>query len=74
MAFLFLVSLEEGLNTGLFLDQRKNRAELMQRVAGKSVLNLFSYTGAFSVAAAAAGASSVTSVDFFTPLHGTGPG
>lgn len=60
----FLVSLEEGLNTGLFLDQRKNRAELMQRVAGKKVLNLFSYTGAFSVAAAAAGASSVTSVDF----------
>lgn len=60
----FLVSLEEGLNTGLFLDQRKNRAELMQRVAGKRFLNLFSYTGAFSVAAAAAGASGVTSVDF----------
>lgn len=59
----FLVSLEQGLNTGLFLDQRRNRHDLMRRVDGKRVLNLFAYTGAFSVAAAAAGASSVTSVD-----------
>jgi 23S rRNA (cytosine1962-C5)-methyltransferase len=59
----FEVSLERGLNTGLFLDQRKNRRDLMGRVNGKRVLNLFSYTGAFSVAAAAAGASLVTSVD-----------
>ena len=59
----FLVSPEEGLNTGLFLDQRRNRRDLMQRVKGKRVLNLFSYTGAFSVAAAAAGAALVTSVD-----------
>jgi 23S rRNA (cytosine1962-C5)-methyltransferase len=59
----FLVSMEEGLNTGLFLDQRCNRRDLMQRVKGKRVLNLFAYTGAFSVAAAAAGASHVTSVD-----------
>lgn len=59
----FQVSLEWGLNTGLFLDQRKNRRDLMQRVKGKRFLNLFSYTGAFSVAAAAAGASLVTSVD-----------
>lgn len=59
----FQVSLERGLNTGLFLDQRKNRRDLMGRVPGKRVLNLFSYTGAFSVAAAAAGASLVTSVD-----------
>ncbi|WP_298436862.1 class I SAM-dependent rRNA methyltransferase [Geobacter sp.] len=59
----FLVELEQGLNTGLFLDQRKNRRELMGRVAGKRVLNLFAYTGAFSVAAAAAGASLVTGVD-----------
>lgn len=58
------VSLEWGLNTGLFLDQRRNRRELMQRVQGKRFLNLFCYTGAFSVAAAAAGASVVTSVDF----------
>ena len=59
----FLVSLEQGLNTGLFLDQRNNRRELMERVAGGRLLNLFSYTGAFSVAAAAAGADKVTSVD-----------
>jgi len=59
----FLVSLERGLNTGLFLDQRKNRRDLMGRVEGKRVLNLFAYTGAFSVAAAAAGARMVTSVD-----------
>jgi 23S rRNA (cytosine1962-C5)-methyltransferase len=57
------VSLERGLNTGLFLDQRKNRRDLVTRVAGKRVLNLFCYTGAFSVAAAASGASLVTSVD-----------
>jgi len=59
----FQVSLERGLNTGLFLDQRVNRRDLMGRVEGKRVLNLFCYTGAFSVAAAAAGASQVTSVD-----------
>jgi 23S rRNA (cytosine1962-C5)-methyltransferase len=59
----FLVSLEKGLNTGLFPDQRSSRRDLLQRVAGKRFLNLFSYTGAFSVAAAAAGAKLVTSVD-----------
>lgn len=59
----FLVSLEQGLNTGLFLDQRENRRSLMPRMAGKRFLNLFAYTGAFSVAAAVAGARQVTSVD-----------
>ena len=59
----YLVDLREGLNTGLFPDQRRNRQELMTRVAGKRVLNLFAFTGAFSVAAAAAGAQKVTSVD-----------
>lgn len=59
----FRISLEQGLNTGLFLDQRRNRRDLMARTRGKRVLNLFAYTGAFSVAAAAAGASLVTSVD-----------
>lgn len=59
----FLVSLERGLNCGLFLDQRANRRDLMARTRGKRVLNLFAYTGAFSVAAAATGASLVTSVD-----------
>jgi 23S rRNA (cytosine1962-C5)-methyltransferase len=59
----YQVTLEEGLNTGLFMDQRANRRDLMQRCQGKRVLNLFCYTGAFSVAAAAAGATRVTSVD-----------
>jgi len=59
----FQVTLAEGLNTGLFMDQRENRRDLMTRVAGKKVLNLFAYTGAFSVAAAMAGASKVTTVD-----------
>ena len=59
----FLVELERGLNTGLFLDQRDNRRDLMGRAGRKRVLNLFAYTGAFSVAAAAAGADLVTNVD-----------
>ena len=59
----FLVSLERGLNSGLFLDQRSNRRDLMDRARGERVLNLFAYTGAFSVAAAAAGATLVTGVD-----------
>ncbi len=59
----FLVSLEEGLDTGLFLDQRENRRTLSHRFAGRRFLNLFAYTGAFSVTAAAANAKSVTSVD-----------
>lgn len=59
----YLVDLETGLNTGLFFDQRDNRRDLMKQVAGKTFLNLFAYTGAFSVAAAASGAKKVTSVD-----------
>ncbi len=60
---LFLTDLREGLNTGLFPDQRRHRLDLMQRVKGKRFLNLFAFTGAFSVAAAAAGARQVTSID-----------
>lgn len=59
----FIVTLEQDLNTGLFIDQRENRRDLMAQAAGKDLLNLFSYTGAFSLAAAAAGAKAVTSVD-----------
>ena len=59
----FLVDLERGLHSGLFLDQRNNRRDLMSRVAGKRVLNLFAFTAAFSVAAAASGAVRVTGVD-----------
>ncbi len=60
---LFHTDLGEGLNTGLFPDQRRHRLDLMQRIKGKRFLNLFAFTGAFSVAAAAAGAKQVTSVD-----------
>lgn len=59
----YRVNLHAGLHTGLFPDQRCSRMELMRRVAGLRVLNLFAYTGAFSVAAAVAGARRVTSVD-----------
>jgi 23S rRNA (cytosine1962-C5)-methyltransferase len=57
------VRLSEGLRTGLFLDQRDNRARLRNAVEGLCVLNLFGYTGSFSVAALRGGASSVTTVD-----------
>ncbi|MGE0395479.1 MAG: class I SAM-dependent rRNA methyltransferase [Kofleriaceae bacterium] len=52
-----------GLNTGLFTDMREQRRGLARFVGGKRVLNLFSYTGALSVASARAGAATVTSVD-----------
>lgn len=54
---------EQGLSPGLFLDQRRNRAWIRANVAGKTVLNLFCYTGAFSVAATAGDAIKVVSVD-----------
>jgi 23S rRNA (cytosine1962-C5)-methyltransferase len=59
----FEVSLADGYSTGLFLDQRENRSWLTQAAAGKQVLNLFSYTGSFSVAAGVGGATLVTTVD-----------
>lgn len=59
----FLVDLERGLNTGLFLDQRRSRRDMMARAPGKRLLNLFAHTAAFSVAAAVAGGKEVTSVD-----------
>ncbi|MBM3892113.1 MAG: hypothetical protein FJ388_23600, partial [Verrucomicrobia bacterium] len=59
----FLVCLDVGYSTGLFLDQRENRRRLlMMDLRGKSVLNAFAYTCGFSVAAARAGAA-VTSLD-----------
>jgi 23S rRNA (cytosine1962-C5)-methyltransferase len=54
--------LGDGLSTGLFIDQRDNRARLRDASAQKQVLNLFSYTCSFSVAAALGGALKVTSV------------
>jgi len=61
------VDLFSGQKTGLFLDHRANRRFLGELCAGKRVLNLFSYTGAFSLYAARAGATSVTSVDLSQP-------
>jgi 23S rRNA (cytosine1962-C5)-methyltransferase len=59
----FKVNLSDYLDTGLFLDHRTTRGMVRQEAAGKRVLNLFCYTGSFSVYAAAGSAATVTSVD-----------
>ena len=59
----FLVNFSDYVDTGLFLDHRVARKMVMDEAAGKRMLNLFAYTGAFSVYAAAGGAKSTTTVD-----------
>ena len=60
----YQVFMNDGLMTGIFLDQHEVRGSLVDGLAmGKSLLNMFSYTAAFSVAAAMGGASETTSVD-----------
>jgi 23S rRNA (cytosine1962-C5)-methyltransferase len=59
----FLVNLTDYLDTGLFLDHRITRQMVKEQCRDKRVLNLFCYTGSFSVYAAAGGAASVVSVD-----------
>jgi 23S rRNA (cytosine1962-C5)-methyltransferase len=59
----FLVNLSDYLDTGLFLDHRRTRALVAAEAAGKRFLNLFAYTGAFTVHAAASGAASSVTVD-----------
>lgn len=59
----FLCELDDGISTGLFLDQREARRRARDFAGGGEVLNLFAYTCAFSVHAALAGARRVTSVD-----------
>jgi 23S rRNA (cytosine1962-C5)-methyltransferase len=59
----FKVNLERGQKTGFFLDQRENRKYIQSVSQGKSVLNLFSYTGGFSVYAGLGGATRVASLD-----------
>ncbi len=59
----FLVNLSDYLDTGLFLDHRQTRAMVQEAASGKHFVNLFAYTGAFSVYAAAGGAVSTTTVD-----------
>ena len=69
----FVVDLARGQKTGAFLDQRENRrrvGELVARSASRRVLNLFSYTGGFSLRAALAGGT-VTSVDVALAAHAT---
>lgn len=59
----FIVNLSDYLDTGLFLDHRTTRQMVKEQCAGKRVLNLFAYTGSFSVYAAAGGAIEVVTVD-----------
>ncbi len=60
---LLLVNLSDYLDTGLFLDHRPLRSRVRAEAAGRRVLNLFGYTGAFTVHAAVGGAASTTTVD-----------
>jgi len=59
----FLVNWREGQKTGFFLDQRENRFRVGQLAKGRRVLNLFCYTGGFSIYALSGGAAHVDSVD-----------
>lgn len=59
----FIVNLSDYLDTGLFLDHRLTREKVWGEVKDKKVLNLFAYTGSFSVYAAAGSASEVVTVD-----------
>ena len=59
----FIVNWTEGQKTGFFLDQRENRALVGSLARGRNVLNLFCYTGGFSIYALASGALHVDSVD-----------
>lgn len=59
----FVVNLAAYLDTGLFLDHRITRRMVQERAAGKHFLNLFAYTGSFTVYAAAGGAASSVTVD-----------
>ncbi len=59
----FWVNLGDYLDTGLFMDHRNTRARVREEARGKRFLNLFAYTGAFTVYAAAGGAASTTTVD-----------
>ncbi|MEE8391431.1 MAG: class I SAM-dependent rRNA methyltransferase [Anaerolineae bacterium] len=56
-----------GQKTGFFLDQRENRARVEELAFGKTVLNVFAYTGGFSLYAARGGARAIVSVDVSRP-------
>lgn len=59
----FLVNWSEGQKTGFFIDQRENRQMVKEFSKGRKVLNMFGYTGGFSVYALAGGAQQVVTVD-----------
>ncbi len=63
----FDADIVNGQKTGFFLDQRDNRARVEKLAAGKTVLNVFAYTGGFSLYAARGGATAVTSLDISRP-------
>jgi 23S rRNA (cytosine1962-C5)-methyltransferase len=63
----FLVDVAGGHKTGFYLDQRDARSAVARLAPGRRFLNVFSYTGAFSVVAAGAGASEVLSIDSSAP-------
>ena len=64
---LFQADLRKGHKTGFFFDQRENRQKARELATGRRVLDVFSYTGAFSVYALAGGARSVTALDISEP-------
>lgn len=64
---LFMVSIGQGHKTGYYLDQYDNRSLVQRLSAGKRVLNCFSYTGGFGIAALRGGASHITNVDSSGP-------
>ena len=59
----FRVDVEQGQKTGFFLDQRENRQRVRALAAGREVLDGFSYTGGFAIAALAGGAKHVTAIE-----------
>ncbi|HEX2197658.1 MAG TPA: class I SAM-dependent methyltransferase [Burkholderiales bacterium] len=59
----FRVDVEQGQKTGFFLDQRENRQRVRELAAGREVLDGFSYTGGFAIAALAGGAARVTAIE-----------
>jgi 23S rRNA (cytosine1962-C5)-methyltransferase len=63
----FAADVVHGHKTGFFFDQRENRAHVRTLSAGRHVLDVFAYSGGFSLYAAAGGAASVTSVDISAP-------
>ncbi|HSH03616.1 MAG TPA: class I SAM-dependent methyltransferase [Anaerolineae bacterium] len=63
----FIADLIHGQKTGFFLDQRDNRARVEALSQGKRVLNVFAYTGGFSLYAGRGGAQQVTSLDISAP-------